>query len=130
MHIVYVGSENDKVKAELNDAKILLGKISIACQITILNGDMAESLKDYVLKNNISLLSMGAFSHSWLRDMVIGSLTSKVIRIIKVPVLFIEPRESFFIGKVLMCLTRLSLLIGSSYDLIKLVNWVIKGDVF
>lgn len=90
VHIVYVGSESDKIKADLNDAKSVLEKASIPSKVALLQGEVVESLNDYVLKNDIALLSMGAFSHSWLRDMVMGSLTSKIISLIKRPILLVR----------------------------------------
>lgn len=90
VHIVYVGSEDDKINSDLEHAKSMLDEVTISTKIVFLEGEVGESLNDYISKNEISLLAMGAFSHSWLRDMVMGSLTSKIISLIKKPVLLVR----------------------------------------
>ena len=90
VHVVYVGSENDKIKSDLDHARSVLEEVTISTKTSSLQGEVGESLKDYISKNDISLLAMGAFSHSWLRDMVMGSLTSKIISLIKKPVLLVR----------------------------------------
>jgi nucleotide-binding universal stress UspA family protein len=90
IHLVYVGTETENLKADLNAAHQTLQTTSISSKVVFLEGDVDESLKDYVQRNDIGLLAMGAFSHSWLRDMVMGSLTSKVISIMSSPVLVVR----------------------------------------
>lgn len=90
VHLVFVGPESDKIKSDLNDAKKYLETASIATKIALLEGDVGASLNDYVTSNDISLLCMGAFSHSWLRDLVMGSLTSKILSLVTKPVLLVR----------------------------------------
>lgn len=90
IHLVYVGAENETVKSEINEASELLKKASLSSKTVFLAGDISESLNQYIQENDISMLAMGAFSHSWLRDMVMGSLTSKIISAIKRPLLFVR----------------------------------------
>lgn len=90
VHVVYVGAENDKIKSDLEEARSVLEEVTISTKTAFLQGEVGEGLNDYISKNDISLLAMGAFSHSWLRDMVMGSLTSKVISIVRKPVLLVR----------------------------------------
>ncbi len=90
VHLVFVGPESDKIKSDLNDAKKYLETASIATKIAFLEGDVGTSLNDYLTSNDISFLCMGAFSHSWLRDLVMGSLTSKILSLVTKPVLLVR----------------------------------------
>jgi nucleotide-binding universal stress UspA family protein len=90
LHLVYVGVSSESIKFQLTEASELLDKASISNKTSFLEGEVAESLNEYIQKNDISFLTMGAFGHSWLRDMVMGSLTSKMISLIRKPVLLVR----------------------------------------
>jgi nucleotide-binding universal stress UspA family protein len=90
IHLVYVGPESESLKTGLNAAQKILEGASISSKTIFLQGEVGETLKDYVQKNEISILAMGAFGHSWLRDMVMGSITSKMISIMRTPVLLVR----------------------------------------
>ena len=53
----------------------------------ILEGDADEVIADYVIKQEIDLLVMGAYGHSKIRRMIVGSTTSEMVRTCQVPVL-------------------------------------------
>lgn len=52
-----------------------------------LSGDPATAISEHVEASGSDLLLMGAYSHSRLRNMVIGSTTTEVLRACRVPVL-------------------------------------------
>lgn len=90
VHVVYVGEETDKTNAMLKSAEEKLEKASLSVETRILNGEIEDTLKEYLNLNEISILAMGAFGHNWFHDLLMGSLTSKMIRIIKRPLLVLR----------------------------------------
>jgi nucleotide-binding universal stress UspA family protein len=42
---------------------------------------------DVVAQDHINLLVMGAYGHSSIRQLIVGSTTSEMIRTVKIPVL-------------------------------------------
>lgn len=90
MHLVYVGDESKNIKAALEKAKEKLSKNFQTTKVSILKGQVDEALDEYVDENNISILAMGAFGHNWLHDFVMGSITSKIIKGSKKPILLVR----------------------------------------
>jgi nucleotide-binding universal stress UspA family protein len=53
----------------------------------LLAGDPEKVIAQYVEDNNVSLLLMGAYGHTRIRHLVIGSTTAQLIRSSHIPVL-------------------------------------------
>jgi nucleotide-binding universal stress UspA family protein len=90
IHLVYVGDESEHLRSEFKMAEDQMTKASINFKAAFLQGEVSETLNQYVQANGISVLAMGAFGHSWLRDMVMGSVTSKLIGSIRNPLLLVR----------------------------------------
>jgi len=56
-----------------------------ACQV--LSGEVETAIADYVKHRKMNLLVMGAYGHSRIRDLIIGSTTTDLIRSCHVPIL-------------------------------------------
>jgi nucleotide-binding universal stress UspA family protein len=88
VHIVTVvaHSEDDALKHLAEAEKTMqVGGFSPVCQM--LHGDTEEAISSYVGTNGIGLLVMGAYGHSRIRYLIIGSTTTEMVRTCKVPVL-------------------------------------------
>ncbi|MEZ5278354.1 MAG: universal stress protein [Opitutaceae bacterium] len=88
VHVVTVVSQSeDEALKHLRKAESTLraGGYSPVCQM--LHGDPEEAIASYVSTNQIGLLVMGAYGHSRIRYLIIGSTTTEMIRTCKVPVL-------------------------------------------
>jgi len=55
------------------------------CQI--IHGEAEKVIANYVEKQDINLLIMGAYGHSRIRHLVIGSTTAQMLRSSHIPVL-------------------------------------------
>ncbi len=53
----------------------------------VLEGHVDETIADYVKSAGIDLLLMGAYGHSRIRTLIIGSITTALIRECKIPIL-------------------------------------------
>ena len=89
IHLVSVAkSDSDNTKSkELAAAQTTLQQAGLTPTAKILNGDPEKAIADYIQQNQVSLLLMGAYGHSRIRHLVIGSTTVQLLRSVQVPVL-------------------------------------------
>jgi nucleotide-binding universal stress UspA family protein len=88
LHIVIVAGPNeDDSMIRLREAEVIAreGGFTPTCQM--LHGTTEEQISDYVSTNEISLLVMGAYGHTRIRHLIIGSTTTDMIRTCRIPVL-------------------------------------------
>lgn len=89
LHIVTVATQDEDATAHahLEKARKIAyeaGFMPICQQLT---GNSEEEIAGYSEKRNIDLLMMGAYGHSRIRHLVIGSTTSQLLRSSHIPVL-------------------------------------------
>jgi nucleotide-binding universal stress UspA family protein len=53
-------------------------------------GDVAEAIAEYVHRHDIDMIVMGSHGHTALKNLALGSATTKVIATVKVPVLIVR----------------------------------------
>lgn len=90
IHIVYAGSPKEQMENSLQAAKKRLEERGFSAKTFILDGEPHVALPGHMDKNGIDILAMGAFGHNWLHDLVMGSLTSKMIRQTRRPLLLVR----------------------------------------
>lgn len=73
--------------ARLNEAKKWLQRAGYEPICSLLEGESEKAIAHYVNEQNISLLLMGAYGHSRIRHLVIGSTTAQLLRSSNIPVL-------------------------------------------
>ncbi|MBW2942275.1 universal stress protein [Zhongshania aquimaris] len=89
-HLVYVGDES-KANSVLNEAAAVLQTAGVSHELVNLpKGKSDEQLCHYQAENDIDLTVMGAYSHHPLRDMLLGSLTAKMLHKTKRPLLLLR----------------------------------------
>ena len=88
--VVTVGNETPEVTKGLADAKALLAAAGIEAQTRIVPGQPEEELGKMVEADGFGMLVMGAYGHSRIRSLVIGSTTTAMMRSCKVPVLLLR----------------------------------------
>jgi len=89
LHVVTVAGaiDADLALKHLQEAEAVVreGGFEPVCQM--LHGTPEEQISAYVTGNDIHMLVMGAYGHSRIRYLIIGSTTTEMIRTCKVPVL-------------------------------------------
>lgn len=90
VHVVTVGTAPPEVKQALEVAKARLTAAGIAAESSILPGQPETALGRLVDEAAFDLLVMGAYGHSRIRSLIIGSTTTEMIRSCKVPVILIR----------------------------------------
>jgi nucleotide-binding universal stress UspA family protein len=88
--VVTVGTPSDAVKRGLDDARATLAAGGHTVTVKIVEGAAETALGDLVEAEGHDLLVMGAYGHSRIRSMIIGSTTTQMIRTCKVPVVLVK----------------------------------------
>lgn len=91
-HLVTIGVETPENKAAIEGASAMLaeGGYKVTTEIT---AELDESIpaeiiiSDIIKDDNYDMLVMGAYGHSRIRNLIIGSTTTEMLRLCKVPVL-------------------------------------------
>ncbi|MFN4205885.1 MAG: universal stress protein [Agrobacterium albertimagni] len=84
--VVMAGTDTSENRKKLDDAAVILKAAGYAPETALVQGSADKVISDMVEKEGFDLLAMGAYSHSRLRSLFIGSTTTEMIRSCKVPV--------------------------------------------
>ncbi|MFN8682594.1 universal stress protein [Paracoccus sp. P2] len=90
VHVVTVGTATPEAQKGLADAKASLKAAGIEAETSILPGQPETALGKLVDEAQFDMLVMGAYGHSRIRSLIIGSTTTAMIRSCKVPVLLMR----------------------------------------
>lgn len=86
-YLLYVGSGNATIEAQLEAAAAQLEAAGFTVTIEQRAGEPEAVIDSVVAQDGIDLLVMGAYGHSQIRQFIVGSTTTAMIRKVKIPVL-------------------------------------------
>ncbi len=86
-HLLKMGPENGENRSLLERAATKLQQSGFTVQAHLQQKNAEEAIADYVKSNRIDMLVMGAYGHSHIRTLIIGSTTSTMLRSCLIPVL-------------------------------------------
>lgn len=81
------GHGDEEISRSLRVAESRLEEAGVAADCHLLTGDVEDEIADFVRKHDIDLLIMGAYGHSRIRELIIGSTTTDLVRRCKIPVM-------------------------------------------
>ncbi len=90
VHLVTVGSPTPEVNKGLDNSKALLKGAGIEAETSVLPGQPETALSKLVDEGQCDMLVMGAYGHSRIRALIIGSTTTQMMRSCKVPVVLMR----------------------------------------
>ncbi|MCC5954709.1 MAG: universal stress protein [Natronohydrobacter sp.] len=90
VHVVTVGSATPEVTKGLENAKAMLQAAGITAETSVLPGQPETALAQLVEEAHFDMLVMGAYGHSRIRSLIIGSTTTAMVRACKVPVVLLR----------------------------------------
>jgi nucleotide-binding universal stress UspA family protein len=90
VHLVTVGSATPEVTRALSDARAVLAAAGIEAETSVVPGQPELALGRLVDETPFDLLVMGAYGHSRIRNLIIGSTTTAMIRSCRVPVVLVR----------------------------------------
>lgn len=84
--LLMAGTDTPENRKKLDDAALILKAAGYAPEVALVQGQADKVITETVEKEGFDLLAMGAYSHSRLRNLFIGSTTTEMIRSCRVPV--------------------------------------------
>lgn len=79
-HLVMVSNDAKETEKQLNWAKKVLTLAGFDVKCAVMVGDVKHALCAYRDQNDISMVVMGAYGHSKIRQFFVGSITTKMIQ--------------------------------------------------
>jgi nucleotide-binding universal stress UspA family protein len=89
-HVLMVGSDTPERRAQLRWASDTLQAAGYAPQARIVSGTAETCIRANVQELEIDFLVMGAYGHSRIRNLIVGSTTTQVLRECQIPMLLLR----------------------------------------
>lgn len=89
-HLVAVKNNESNLKEKFNLAVTKLVERGLTVTSVFLEGNINEQLTRYQIEHNIGLIVMGAFGHSRLRQLFVGSNTLKMLEKTQIPLIVLR----------------------------------------
>lgn len=86
-HLLKIGSDNEGNRRSLAEAEAKLTQGGFTVKALLQQGHADDVIAAYVKANQMDMLVMGAYGHSHIRTLIIGSTTSAMLRSCPIPVL-------------------------------------------
>ncbi len=90
IHLVMVGPVSDEASAQLDWAQKVLINAGFTVRAETRNGEIEPTLHAYQKEHGIDLLVMGAYGHSRIRQFLVGSTTTSMLRTTISPLLLLR----------------------------------------
>lgn len=89
-HVVTVTDKPDSAQEGLEWARTTLSNAGFDVTVTTVEGDPESAFLQYIADNQIDMLVMGAYGHSRIRSMLVGSTTTTMLRTSPIPLLLLR----------------------------------------
>ena len=86
-HLLKIGPDNGENQRNLEEAEAKLKQGGFTVRALLQQGQADDVIAAYVKSNDVDILIMGAYGHSHIRTLIIGSTTSSMLRSCPIPVL-------------------------------------------
>ncbi len=90
LHLVFVVTDDAARRGKLEKAAKRLGKRASGATLKTLQGNPETAIGEYLETEPDSILVMGAYGHSPLRRLIMGSTTSAIMRTVREPILLVR----------------------------------------
>lgn len=88
--LAMAGVESPSARRQLDEARLALVAAGFDAETELLPGDPEDVLPPLVKAQGAALLVMGAYGHSRIRQLIVGSTTTTLLRLSEVPVLILR----------------------------------------
>ncbi|MBX2838628.1 MAG: universal stress protein [Gammaproteobacteria bacterium] len=86
-HLLCAGSSSTEKHRQIEGAAAMLREAGYVVSTAIVNGEPEDVIAQAVLEDKFDVLLMGAYAHSRIRSLIIGSTTTEMIRSCLIPVI-------------------------------------------
>lgn len=88
--VAMAGVDTTLARQQLKEVRQLLAEAGFDAEVELIPGEPEEVLPALVKAQGAALLVMGAYGHSRIRQLIVGSTTTTLLRLSKVPVLILR----------------------------------------
>jgi nucleotide-binding universal stress UspA family protein len=88
--LVMAGLESPQARKQLDDSRQVLVAAGFEAAVEIVPGEPEDVLPGFVKAQGAALLVIGAYGHSRIRQLIVGSTTTTLLRLSDVPVLVLR----------------------------------------
>jgi nucleotide-binding universal stress UspA family protein len=85
-----VGADKPEAHEQLEWARATLAQAGFEVTVSLRSGQVEDVLCAYRTEHAIDLIVMGAYGHSKIREFLVGSTTTQLIRQAKIPLLLLR----------------------------------------
>jgi nucleotide-binding universal stress UspA family protein len=90
LHLVMVGPDTNDRWEQLRKAEKMLAGLESEITLAIRAGDVEPALHAYQEEKDIDILVMGAYGHSRIRQFLVGSTTTTMLKTAKKPLVVLR----------------------------------------
>jgi nucleotide-binding universal stress UspA family protein len=90
LHLVLVGDDTEEHQKQLKRARDRLAFQGPSIHLAIREGDVEQALHAYQDEHDIDILMMGAYGHSKIRQFLVGSTTTKMLKTARKPLVILR----------------------------------------
>ncbi|WP_372966132.1 universal stress protein [Marinobacter sp.] len=90
LHLVMVGADTADRWEQLKKAEKMLAPLGVEITLAIRAGEVEPALHEYQEENDIDILVMGAYGHSRIRQFLVGSTTTTMLKTAKKPLVILR----------------------------------------
>ncbi len=90
LHLVMVGPETNERWEQLKQAESMLSGMEVEIQLAIRAGDVERTLHAYQEEHGLDILVMGAYGHSRIRQFLVGSTTTTMLKTATKPMVILR----------------------------------------
>ena len=88
--VAMAGADTPAAHQQLQEAQNLLQAAGFTVETTLMPGEPEQVLPALLKTQGAALLVMGAYGHSRIRHLIVGSTTTTLLRLSEVPVLVLR----------------------------------------
>lgn len=89
-HVVMIGADDSSLRTQCDWALDTLNNAGIEAHGAIRTGEVEAALHTYQHEHDIDLLVMGAYGHTRIRHLLVGSITTAMLRSADIPLLLLR----------------------------------------
>lgn len=88
--VAMAGTDSDAAQKHLEWARQTLTAVGFTVTVTLVPGEPEQAVPEVIKTKEAGLLVMGAYGHSRIRQLIVGSTTTTLLRLSAVPVLILR----------------------------------------
>lgn len=89
-HVIVAGDDTARHRNEVDKARHRIAESGHTATVSLITGAPETVIPEYMARTPDSMLAMGAYGHSPLRNLIVGSTTTAMIRTVNQPILLIR----------------------------------------